>query len=287
MTIWLNIENNGPQRRLTVHDPSIFLAIGLYILAAVCLYVSIGRRSRRWRMVSIISCFAGAAAHVLAQSEHWMLLAKPDVSIQNLLSLCALVIVLLLCISVLTRSPLYDASLVALPLAIAILLVEWLIPSPSLPLNDTSTGTSLHILSSVLAFGVLSIAGVYALFSAIIDYFLRHHHLNPLVQSLPALETLERLLFQLIAIGFVLLTVSLASGMAFIDDLFAQHLVHKTILSILAWLVFGLLLWGRWRYGWRGRRAVRLTLAGIFLLLLAYFGSKLVLEVMLGRSWRT
>jgi len=269
------------------HNLNILFAIGLYILASVCLYLSIGQQSKRWRLVSMISCFAGAAAHTLAQSEHWLLLATPDVSIQNLLSLCALVIVLMLCISVFSRNSLYDASLVVLPLTVAILVLEWLIPSHSLLLKDTSFGTDLHIVSSVLAFGVLSIAGVYALFVAIIDHFLRHHHLNPLVKSLPALETLERLLFQLIALGFVLLTVSLVSGIAFIEDLFAQHLVHKTILSIMAWLVFGLLLWGRWRHGWRGRNAVRLTLAGIILLLLAYFGSKLVLEVMLGRSWRT
>jgi ABC-type uncharacterized transport system permease subunit len=123
-------------------------------------------------------------------------------------------------------------------------------------------------------------------FVAIIDHFLRRHHLNPLVKSLPPLETLERLLFRLIAMGFILLTVSLGTGLAFVDDLFEQHLAHKTILSIMAWLVFGLLLWGRWQYGWRGRQAVRLTLAGILLLLLAYFGSKLVLETILGRSWR-
>jgi ABC-type uncharacterized transport system permease subunit len=269
------------------HDLGLLFATALYLVAAVCLYVSIGRQSQRWRLVSMICCFAGAAVHGMAQSKHWMMLATPDVSLQNLLSLCALVIVILLCISVFSRNSLYDASLVVLPLTIVILVIEWLMPSQSLLLNDTSFGTSLHIVSSVLAFGVLSIAGVYALFAAIIDHFLRHHHLNPLVRSLPALETLERLLFQLIALGFVLLTVCLLSGMAFIDDLFAQHLVHKTTLSIAAWLMFGLLLWGRWRYGWRGRHAVRLTLAGIFLLLLAYFGSKLVLEVILGRSWRT
>jgi len=73
----------------------------------------------------------------------------------------------------------------------------------------------------------------------------------------------------------------------FINDIFAQHLVHKTLLSIMAWLVFGVLLWGRWRYGWRGSLAVRLTLAGIILLLLSYFGSKLVLENILGRSWQS
>jgi len=104
---------------------------------------------------------------------------------------------------------------------------------------------------------------------------------------LPALDMLERLLFQLITAGLVFLTISLASGLLFVNDLFAQHLAHKTILSIFAWLVFGILLWGRKFRGWRGRVAVRMTLAGIVLLLLSYFGSKLVLEIILNRSWQT
>jgi ABC-type uncharacterized transport system permease subunit len=187
---------------------------------------------------------------------------------------------------VFSSSPLYDASIVALPLTIAVLILEWSTPSQRLLQESFSTGTSFHILSSILAFGLLSIAGVYALFVAIIDFFLRRHHLNPLVRSLPPLETLERLLFRLITMGFLLLTASLLTGFAFVDDLFAQHLAHKLVLSISAWLVFGLLLWGRWQYGWRGRQAVRLTLVGILLLLLAYFGTKFVLETILGRSWR-
>jgi ABC-type uncharacterized transport system permease subunit len=166
-----------------------------------------------------------------------------------------------------------------------VLLLQWLIPIPNIPLDQASSGTTVHILSSVLSFGFLSIASVYAMFVAIIDHFLRSHHLNALVRSLPALVVLEGLLFRLIAVGFILLTASLLSGMAFVNDLFAQHLAHKTLLSILAWLVFGLLLFGRWRYGWRGRKAVRLCLAGIALLVLSYFGSKLVLENLLGRSW--
>ena len=154
-------------------------------------------------------------------------------------------------------------------------------------LSDTSIGITTHVVSSVLAFGLFSIAGVYAFFVFFIDHFLRHHHLNPLVRSLPPLDVLEDLLFKTIAAGFILLTVSLLSGLMFINDIFAQHLIHKTILSILAWLIFGVLLWGRWRYGWRGSLAVRLTLAGIILLVLSYFGSKLVLEVILGKSWQS
>jgi ABC-type uncharacterized transport system permease subunit len=70
----------------------------------------------------------------------------------------------------------------------------------------------------------------------------------------------------------------------FVDDLVAQHLAHKTILSIASWLVFGLLLFGRWRWGWRGNRAVHLTLTGMIVLLLAFFGSKFVLEMVLHRT---
>ena len=80
-----------------------------------------------------------------------------------------------------------------------------------------------------------------------------------------------------------MLTLTLVSGVLFVDNLFAQHLVHKTVLSIAAWMVFGMLLFGRWRWGWRGRRAVQLTLVGMVVLLLAFFGSKFVLEIVLHR----
>jgi ABC-type uncharacterized transport system permease subunit len=79
------------------------------------------------------------------------------------------------------------------------------------------------------------------------------------------------------------LTISLISGFIFIENLFAQHLVHKTVLSILAWLIFSSLLLGRSLYGWRGQIAIQWTLIGFVSLLLAYFGSKLVLELILHR----
>ncbi|MDZ4728599.1 MAG: cytochrome c biogenesis protein CcsA [Xanthomonadales bacterium] len=268
------------------HDLSLLAAVGFYFLATTLLYLSMSRQLGRWRQAAIACGFAGAAFHALAFSHHWGTPGQADVSILSLMSLCALVIVLLLSFSVFARDSLFDASLVALPLTILILLTEWLIPVQNIPLEHSSAGTSIHIVSSILAFGFLSIAGVYALFAAIIDHFLRSHRLNSLVRWLPPLEVLERLLFRLIATGFILLTLSLASGLAYVSDLFAQHLVHKTSLAILAWMVFGLLLFGRWRYGWRGRKAVHLCLAGIGLLLLSYFGSKLVLENLLGRSWQ-
>jgi ABC-type uncharacterized transport system permease subunit len=269
------------------HDYPLIMAAVLYIAAAALLYKSIRERSVGWRNASFGFAITGALFHTGVQFVHWFGEGAPDVSLPHLMSLCALVIILLLIASTPRRRELYAAGLVALPIAAGVLLLEWVLPPHVIPLKEASAGTTIHLVSSVLAFGLLSIAGVYALFVFFIDHFLRRHHLGPLVQSLPPLEVLEDLLFKQIAAGFALLTVSLGSGMVFINDIFAQHLVHKTILSILAWLVFGILLWGRWRYGWRGSLAVRLTLAGIVLLLLSYFGSKLVLENILGRSWQS
>jgi ABC-type uncharacterized transport system permease subunit len=269
------------------HDLSLILAAGFYVVAAALLYKSLGTPQSASRRISFSFALVGVLFHGVAQTSHWFGSVVPDVSLPHLGSLCALVIILLLIGSAFTRNTLYDAGLVALPIAAGVLLLEWVLPQETIPMHGLSSGVAVHLISSVLAFGVLSIAGVYALFAAIIDHFLRHHRLNPLVRSLPALEPLESLLFKLITTGFLLLTLSLFSGLLFINDIFTQHLMHKTVLSLMAWLVFGLLLWGRWRYGWRGSVAVRMTLAGTALLLLAYFGSKLVLEVFLGRGWQS
>lgn len=97
---------------------------------------------------------------------------------------------------------------------------------------------------------------------------------------------MERALFQLIGIGFVLLSASLLTGIGFIKDWLAQHLAHKTVLSVSAWLIFGGLLLSRWKVGLRGRQATHWTLVGYAVLLLAYFGSKVVLETLMNTHWR-
>ena len=102
---------------------------------------------------------------------------------------------------------------------------------------------------------------------------------------LPPMETMERTLFRALGGGFVVLTLALVTGLFFVHDLAAQHLVHKVSLAIAAWLIFGVLLWGLWKFGWRGRQALRFTLTGFVVLALAYFGSKFVLENLLGRHW--
>ncbi len=145
----------------------------------------------------------------------------------------------------------------------------------------TSTPMEIHILISVAAYSMLSIAAVQAILLTIQDRHLRNKRPGGFIRALPPLQTMETLLFQIIALGFILQSLSLFTGFIFLENMLAQHLVHKTVLSLIAWLVFGILLWGRWQFGWRGRTAIRWTLAGFIALALSYIGSKMVLEVIL------
>jgi ABC-type uncharacterized transport system permease subunit len=153
--------------------------------------------------------------------------------------------------------------------------------------ESTATGWELtaHIVLSMAAAAVLFAAAATAVLLVFLDRRLRTRRIADLPKVLPPLDTLEKIMFRLIGAGFALLTLALFTGFVFVTNLFAQHLIHKTVLSLIAWVLFGVLLIGRARYGWRGRGAVRWTLIGYGFLVLAYFGAKFVLEDLLGRHW--
>lgn len=139
----------------------------------------------------------------------------------------------------------------------------------------------IHVLLSLVAYGVLSLAAAQAVLVSIQRHYLANHKPGGLIRSLPPLDTTEHLLFTLLYTGFALLSLALVSGFFFLEDMFHQRLVHKTVLSCVAWAIFGILLYGRWQFGWRGKKAVHWTLAGFGILLLSYFGTKFVIEILL------
>lgn len=188
----------------------------------------------------------------------------------------AVIVGLLLAVSL--AKPVLNAAVGLFPLAAVTLVLTAGLPAPSREAG-LSPGIALHVVSSALAFSLFAIAAVQAVLLAVQNQALRHHHTRGVVQALPPLFTMERVLFELIWAGVLLLTLAIVSGFVFLDNLFAQHLAHKTILSLAAWIIFSVLLAGRHWWGWRGLRAVRWTLGGSLLLVLAYFGSKFALEV--------
>ncbi|MBL4851092.1 MAG: cytochrome c biogenesis protein CcsA [Gammaproteobacteria bacterium] len=200
----------------------------------------------------------------------------------NAISLLLWFIALLLLLASI-KSPVENIGIVLLPLAALALALEIFLPSDHVISSDMALGLGIHILTSLLAYAVLSLASVQAILVAIQHKHLHNRHPGGFVRALPPLETMESLLFQMITVGIAFLSVSLFSGFVSLDDMFAQDKVHKTVFAIIAWLVFAILLWGRWQYGWRGRIAIRWTLVGFVALLLAYIGSKLVQELVLGR----
>ena len=142
-----------------------------------------------------------------------------------------------------------------------------------------------HIVIAIIGYALVSIGAVLAAALSLLDRRLRRHQPLGLMAAMPSVEALEAGMFQAIAAGFVLLSLTLFSGFFFVNNLVGQHLAHKVVLSCLAWLILAILLFGRWRFGWRGQIAAKWALSGFLLLGLAYFGSKIVLEVVLGRHW--
>lgn len=176
-------------------------------------------------------------------------------------------------------------TLVAPVAAVAVLLP---LAFPSLrPLANTEfPAFKAHISIAMLAYSLLTIAALHALLMAAVERRLHHHPTLPSVlTNMPPLLTMEALLFRVIWVGFILLTLTLVSGVVFSEEVFGQPLkfTHKTLFGIISWCVFAALLAGRQLYGWRGRIAIRWTLSGFIILLLAYLGSKFVLEVILQR----
>jgi ABC-type uncharacterized transport system permease subunit len=159
------------------------------------------------------------------------------------------------------------------------------------PSGDVTAGVALawqvraHVLIALLSYGLLTVGTIVALYALAQERRLQAAKLSSINQLFAPLETTEKLLFGVAAAGFAGLTLAIASGSSFVINLEEQHLVHKFLLSLVAWIIFGILLAGRHFRGWRGKRAVRLYLIGFIVLGLAYFGSRLILEEIFHRTW--
>lgn len=175
------------------------------------------------------------------------------------------------------------ASGLLLLAALAATLTGWPAVSPTGVVFSWQLQT--HVLISLFAYGLLTVGAIVAVYALIQDSRLHAAKLSSVNRLFAPLETTEKLLYGIAAGGFLALLLAVFSGFLFVDNLFAQHLSHKTALSLLALLLFGILLGGRWFAGWRGRRAVYLYLWGFAMLGLAYFGSRFILEQVLGRNW--
>ena len=258
----------------------VLIAIALYLIASGWLVASVQRdddASRGWLLPANLALLLHGATHYLA----WRSSGITDLHFFAALSLAGLGMAILTAI-VGASGRMRALGVVVFPLAALTLLGYALYGHASKP-EPLDWRLLLHAWLALLAYATLAIAALLAIFLWAQERALRRREFHRWLRALPPLTELETLLFRTISMGFVLLTATLLTGALFVEDLFAQHLAHKTVFSVLSWLAFGILLLGRWRRGWRGATAVRWTLAAMALLVLAFFGSKFVLELVLDR----
>lgn len=263
-------------------QPLIFslIAAGLYAVATVYQVTRLIKRSVPDRRILAGLGVIALAAHFVCL---YLQLVTPNGLALNFFNAGSLIdaAVILLILLAYQRMPVENLLLMLYPLGILSVLLAQFAPTGTSELINEQPGILAHIVLSILAYGLLTIAVFQALLLLVQDHQLKHKHPSGLIRNFPPLQTMESLLFGFLWAGWGLLSLSLLSGWLFVEDLMAQHLAHKTLLSGFAWLVFGVLLWGRQQLGWRGHKAIRWTLAGFCLLMLAYFGSKLVREFIL------
>lgn len=172
-----------------------------------------------------------------------------------------------------------------LPLAAVCTILPVLFPNVHLVAHATATGFKLHFLAAMLAYSLLTLSALHAIFMGFTERALHNRSMKRSLSSLPPLLAMESLLFKMLLVGFILLTLTVGSGVFFSEEIFGKALTidHKTLFAFASWGIFATLLIGRHAWGWRGKRALRWTLAGFALLILAYVGSRFVAEVVLGR----
>lgn len=272
--------------RLLRMNQIVALPIAVILYNAALIALVVGFRGlmpmRRAGHLAILLAVPASLIHAVLVWQNLYTAAGINLAVVNAASLVGWLTGITLLIASL-RQPVISLGVVIFPLAALTLALASLSAPSTQALVPIGAAVDIHVISSVLAYSIFALASAQALLLAWQDHALRRRHPGGLLGVLPPLQVMEALLFQLLIVGFILLSFALLTGWLFVDNLLAQDLVHKTVISGLAWIVFAAVLIGRYVAGWRGRTAVRGTLGGFLLLALAYFGSKVVLELILGR----
>src|SRR3569832_264235 len=283
----LSLAPQGVPSFALLHDSHPFMTTTYIAIPAMILYLAagfkLGLRLAKGSQVSgskFPFLVMGLIAVVLHQNL--FLVSGLNLGFFNALSLLSWLIAFLVLMAALFQ-PVENLGIAVLPLAALALSLEMAFPSIHVVSENLPATLRVHIAISMLSYSLFSIAAGQAILLAVQNRHLHNKRPGGCIRALPPLVTMEALLFQMIAVAFVLQSLSLLSGILYIDDIFAQHLAHKTVLAIAAWLVYATLLIGRWRKNKHKHKTNHKTKSNNITLLLAYLGSKWVLEILLHR----
>lgn len=260
---------------------AFIIASMAYIVVSIYVFWALTSDKAIHKTASLSALLAGLLAHFIVLYPSIVTLYGLNFNLFNVISLISLLFLLFYVLFCLYR-PILSLSILAAPTALLGMSVGYFGRAPYQPLVNLSIGLEAHILMSFAAYCLLLMAAVQALFLRLQIRELKHRSIHRFwVDKLPSLQSMEGLLFDMILVGFVLLSIALGLGFVYVQDLLAQHIAHKTVFSILSWLLFAGLLLGHWRAGWRGKSAANITIFAFILLAIGFVGSKFVLELII------
>ena len=250
-------------------------------LGSVDSNASTGRRTST-RPLALLLTLSALFTHAIA--TYWLLFnSAQTINLSLLVSSNSVAFFMVLMVGLASiRLPVSNLYLFLFPIAITPLFLILLLGPGETPISNISTALSTHILVSLAAYSILMLAACQSGLLALQEKNLKRRSFAWL-NILPPLESMERLLIAMLWVGLALLTLAILTGFAFLDDMFAQSVVHHTVLTSISWLIYFIYLLGRYFFGWRGLTTVRWTLSAFALLLVGYLGSKFVLEYLLSQ----
>ncbi|RKQ41612.1 inner membrane protein YpjD [Enterobacter sp. R1(2018)] len=251
------------------------LALVAYSISLALIIPGLLRKNSAWRRLAILSAVIALISHALAlEARIFADNGGQNLSLLNVGSLIGLMIC-----TVMTIVASRNRGWLLLPIVYAFALINLafatFMPNEFITHLETTPGMMIHIGLALFAYATLIIAALYALQLAWIDFQLKNKKLA-FSAEMPPLMVIERKMFHITQVGVVLLTLTLSTGLFYMHNLFSMENVDKAVLSILAWFVYVILLWGHYHEGWRGRRVVWFNVTGAAILTLAYFGSRVL-----------
>ncbi|AFJ46066.1 inner membrane protein YpjD [Shimwellia blattae] len=251
------------------------IALIAYLASLALIIPGLLRKHSAWRRLAILFAALALVSHALAlEARIFQPTGGQNLSLLNVGSLVSLMICAVMTI-VATRNRGWLLLPIVYAFAVINLALATLMPNAFITHLEATPGMMIHIGLALFAYATLIIAALYALQLAWIDFQLKNKKLA-FSAEMPPLMTIERKMFHITQVGVVLLTLTLCTGLFWLKNLFSLENIDKAILSILAWFVYVILLWGHYHEGWRGRRVVRFNVAGAIILTLAYFGSRIL-----------
>ncbi|GAA5646997.1 MULTISPECIES: cytochrome C assembly family protein [Vibrio] len=256
------------------------VAAMLYVLAIATIVPGLVHQTGIRAKTVLVSATLALVFHAWLLSDLILEGTGQNLSILNVASLISFIISVVMSVAML-KTRLWFLLPVVYSFAAINLSAATFLPSTFITHLETNPKLLIHISLALFSYSTLTIGALYALQLAWLDYKLKSKKALAINPNLPPLMMVERQLFKIILIGTLLLTGTLVTGYAFVQDMFAQGKAHKAILSFIAWIVYSILLWGHYQKGWRGRKVTWFAVAGATLLTLAYFGSRFVREIIL------